>query len=106
VYSCDINPSVDAGFKAEKVMMSTLINSEVRWRMGSGNAVRSLAECRAQALRGLFPKLAPWRESATARTERARIEALLYTAESFDELQRRIEEVLRTGPSTRLSTSD
>jgi hypothetical protein len=87
-------------------MMSMRINPEVRWWAGSGNAVRSLAECRGEALRGLFPKLAPWRESAIARCERARIEALLYTAENFDELQRRIGEVLRTGPSKCLSTSD
>jgi len=87
-------------------MMSMRINPAVRWRVGSGNAVRSLAECRAEALRGLFPKLAPWRESATARSERARIEALLYTAENFDELQRRIGEVRRTRPSTCLATSD
>jgi hypothetical protein len=87
-------------------MMSMRINPAVRWRVGSGNAVRSLAECRAEALRSLFPKLAPWRESATACCERARIEALLYTAENIDELQRRIREVLTTGPSTWLSTSD
>jgi hypothetical protein len=74
--------------------MSMRCNPPARWHAGSGNAVGALVEYRAEALRDLFPKLAPWRESATTRSERTRIEALLYTAENFDELQRRIGEAL------------
>jgi hypothetical protein len=84
------------------MMMSTPIDPELRWRTGSGNAASCLIDCRAEALRGLFPKLAPWRESATACCERARIEALLYAAKDLDELQLRIGEVLRNEPSTPL----
>ena len=87
-------------------MTSLRTNQAERWPAGSDSAARPLVECRAEALRAMFPKLAPWRESAATRCERAGIEALLYMAKDFDELQRRIAEALRTGPFTCLSTSD
>jgi hypothetical protein len=73
------------------VTMSMGANSTMRWRTGSGDAAQSLSECRAAVLRSLFPKLAPWRETSAERHERARIEALLFSADSVDELHRRIE---------------
>jgi hypothetical protein len=63
----------------------------------SDSAAPLLSEFRAAALRGLFPKLAPWRESGTERHERASIEAFLVAARDLDDLERRIGELQRAG---------
>jgi len=75
-------------------------------RAGSRDAAQTLSECRAAALRRLFPKLAPWREAAADGRARARVEALLLAADDLDDLHRRMARLQRVEPSARRAGSD
>lgn len=54
-----------------------------------------LPERRAEVLRGFFPKLASWFETSIERERRREVEAYLSHATDVEDLERRLQQLLR-----------